>query len=89
MAGNMLIEELKKQILDFRFEAEKESIGRILETGDGVARLSGLSGVAASELISFDSGAVGVALNLEESEVGVMMLSGGNGIREGEIAKGT
>jgi F-type H+/Na+-transporting ATPase subunit alpha len=89
MAGNMLIEELKKQISDFRFEAEKESIGRILETGDGVARLSGLSGVAASELISFDSGAVGVALNLEESEVGVMMLSGGNGVREGEIAKGT
>ncbi|NTW90197.1 MAG: F0F1 ATP synthase subunit alpha [Candidatus Moranbacteria bacterium] len=89
MAGNMLIEELKKQIADFRFEAEKESVGRILETGDGVARLSGLSGVAASELISFDSGAVGVALNLEESEVGVMMLSGGNGIREGEIAKGT
>lgn len=89
MAGNMLIEELKKQIADFRFEAEKESVGRILETGDGVARLSGLSGVAASELISFDSGAVGVALNLEESEVGVMMLSGGNGVREGEIAKGT
>ncbi|NTV55417.1 MAG: F0F1 ATP synthase subunit alpha, partial [Candidatus Moranbacteria bacterium] len=87
--SNMLIEELKKQIADFRFEAEKESVGRILETGDGVARLSGLSGVAASELISFDSGAVGVALNLEESEVGVMMLSGGNGVREGEIAKGT
>ncbi len=87
--SNMLIEELKKQIADFRFEAEKESIGRILETGDGVARLSGLSGVAASELISFDSGAVGVALNLEESEVGVMMLSGGNGVCEGEIAKGT
>ena len=87
--ANILIEELKKQISDFRFEAEKESIGRILETGDGVARLSGLSGVAASEIISFESGAVGVALNLEESEVGVMLLSGGNGVREGEIAKGT
>ena len=85
----MLIEELKKQIADFRFEAEKESIGRILETGDGVARLSGLSGVAASEIISFESGAVGVALNLEEAEVGVMMLSGGNGVCEGETAKGT
>jgi len=87
--ANMLIEELKKQIADFRFETEKESVGRILETGDGVARLSGLSGVAASELISFESGAVGVALNLEEAEVGVMMLSGGNGVREGETAKGT
>ena len=87
--ANILIEELKKQIADFRFEAEKESIGRILETGDGVARLSGLSGVAASEIISFESGAVGVALNLEEAEVGVMMLSGGNGVREGETAKGT
>jgi len=87
--ANMLIEELKKQISDFRFEAGKEAVGRILETGDGVARLSGLSGVAASELIAFQSGAVGVALNLEESEVGVMMLSGGNGVREGETAKGT
>ncbi|NTW15820.1 MAG: F0F1 ATP synthase subunit alpha [Candidatus Moranbacteria bacterium] len=87
--SNMLIEELKKQIADFRFEAEKESIGRILETGDGVARLSGLSGVAASEIVAFESGAVGVALNLEESEVGVMMLSGGEGVREGETAKGT
>ncbi len=87
--SNMLIEELKKQIADFRFEAEKESVGRILETGDGVARLSGLSGVAASEIVSFESGAVGVAQNLEEGEVGVMMLSGGDGVREGETAKGT
>lgn len=87
--SNMLIEELKKQIADFRFEAEKESVGRILETGDGVARLSGLSGVAASEIVSFESGAVGVAQNLEEGEVGVMMLSGGDGVRESETAKGT
>lgn len=87
--ANMLIEELKKQIAGFDFSAEKESVGRILEAGDGIARLSGLGNVAASEIVAFESGAVGVALNLEESEVGVMMLSGGDDVREGETAKGT
>ncbi len=87
--ANMLIEELKRQIAGFDFSAEKESVGRILEAGDGIARLSGLGGVAASEIVAFESGAVGVALNLEESEVGVMMLSGGDDVREGESAKGT
>ena len=85
----MLIEELKKQIAGFDFASEKESVGRVLEAGDGIARLSGLGNVAASEIVAFENGEVGVALNLEESEVGVMMLSGGNDVREGETAKGT
>ena len=85
----MLIEELKKQIAGFDFASEKESVGRVLEAGDGIARLSGLGNVSASEIVAFENGEVGVALNLEESEVGVMMLSGGNDVREGETAKGT
>lgn len=85
----MLIEELKRQIESFDHETKKEKIGRVLEMGDGVARLSGLSDVASSEIIEFESGAIGVAQNLEESEVGVMILSGAERVKEGEIAKGT
>jgi F-type H+-transporting ATPase subunit alpha len=87
--ANTLIEELKRQIESFDHETKKEKIGRVMETGDGVARLSGLSDVASSEIVEFGSGAIGVAQNLEESEVGVMILSGAEGVKEGETAKGT
>ncbi len=87
--ANTLIDELKRQIADFDHAAKKEKIGRVMETGDGVARLSGLSDVASSEIVEFESGAVGVAQNLEESEVGVMILSGAESVKEGETAKAT
>ena len=87
--ANTLIEELKRQIESFDHETRKEKVGRVMETGDGVARLSGLSDVASSEIVEFESGAIGVAQNLEESEVGVMILSGAEAVKEGEIAKGT
>ncbi len=87
--ANTLIEELKRQIESFDHETKKEKIGRVMETGDGVARLSGLSDAASSEIVEFESGAIGVAQNLEESEVGVMILSGAEGVKEGETAKGT
>ncbi len=87
--SNTLIDELKRQIEGFEGSAKKEVIGRVLETGDGVARLSGLSDVASSELVEFEDGAVGVALNLEESEAGIMILSGAETVKEGQTAKGT
>jgi F-type H+-transporting ATPase subunit alpha len=87
--ANTLIDELKRQIESFDHMTRKEKIGRVMETGDGVARLSGLSDVASSEIVEFESGAIGVAQNLEESEVGVMILSGAEGVKEGETATGT
>lgn len=86
--ANTLIEELKRQIGSFEGVAKREFVGRVLETGDGVARLSGLSDVASSELVLFEDGAVGVALNLEESEAGIMILSGAETVKDGQTAKG-
>ena len=87
--SNPLIEELKKQINDFHHEPKAEAIGTVLEVGDGVARVSGLSEVMASEMIEFANGAYGVALNLEEGEAGIMLLGETGDIKEGMIAKST
>lgn len=86
---NPLIEELKKQISEFHHEPKAEAIGTVLEVGDGVARVSGLSQVMVSEMIEFENGAYGVALNLEEGEAGVMLLGETGDIKEGTIAKST
>lgn len=86
---NPLIEELKKQIENFEAVSKTEAVGSVLEVGDGVARVAGLAQAMASEMIEFENGAVGVALNLEEEEVGVMLLGEGHAISEGMSAKTT
>ncbi len=80
---NPLIEELKKELTRFHHAVEREAVGTILEVGDGVARVAGLSEVMASEMVEFEDGTLGVALNLEESEVGVMVMS-----EMGELSEG-
>lgn len=87
--SNPLIEELKKELSQFHRAVEREAIGTVLEVGDGVARVAGLSEVMASEMVEFENGALGVALNLEESEVGVMVMSELGDISEGMKVKAT
>lgn len=87
--SNPLIEELKKELAQFHQATEREAIGTVLEVGDGVARVAGLSDAMASEMVEFENGALGVALNLEESEVGVMILSEVGNISEGMKVKAT
>ena len=87
--SNPLIEELKKELSQFHRVVEREAIGTVLEVGDGVARVAGLSEVMASEMVEFENGALGVALNLEESEVGVMVMSELGDISEGMKVKAT
>jgi F-type H+-transporting ATPase subunit alpha len=87
--SNPLIEELKKELSQFHHAVERESIGTVLEVGDGVARVAGLSEVMASEMVEFENGALGVALNLEESEVGVMIMSEMGDLSEGTKVKAT
>ncbi len=87
--SNPLIEELKKQIAGFQHEPKAEAVGTVLEVGDGVARVSGLSEVMASEMVEFENGVVGVALNLEEGEAGIMLLGETGDLREGMTAKST
>ena len=91
--SNPLIEELKKQIAGFENEIAREEIGTVLEVGDGVARVSGLTDVLSQEMVEFVTATgetiVGVVLNLEEDEVGVMLLSETGSLKEGDVVKRT
>ncbi len=84
-----IIESLKKQIEDFKSQAVIEKVGKVLEIGDGIARISGLSDCMASEMIQFENGEIGVALNLEEDSIGAIILGDYLGIKEGDTVKTT
>jgi len=82
-----IIEQLKQQISDFKTEIKEEKIGTVIEVADGIAMATGLSEVASMEMTQFDNGAIGVALNLEEGQVGIMVLGEYRGICEGMKVK--
>ncbi len=82
-------EVLKKQLQGFKTEVELEEVGTVLQVGDGIARIYGLSSVQANELIEFDSGVMGIVLNLEEDNVGAVLLGSTELIREGDTVKRT
>jgi F-type H+-transporting ATPase subunit alpha len=78
---------LKEQLSGFRSEAELQEVGTVLQIGDGIARIYGLEGVQYGELIEFDGGLQGIALNLEEDNVGAVLLGRSSGVREGDTVK--
>jgi len=80
---------LREQLSNFKSEAELEEVGTVLQIGDGVARIYGLSGVQAGELIEFENGVEAMALNLEEDNVGAVLLGDSAGITEGATVKRT
>jgi F-type H+-transporting ATPase subunit alpha len=82
-------EILKKQIEGFKSEVELEEVGTVLQVGDGIARIYGLNSVQANELIEFDSGVMGIVLNLEEDNVGSVLLGSTELIKEGDSVKRT
>jgi F-type H+/Na+-transporting ATPase subunit alpha len=92
---DFIIETLKKQIENFKSETKTEKVGRVIEVGDGIARISGLSDVMASEMLEFVSShgsknsVYGVALNLEEDQIGAMILGEYEEIKEGDTVKST
>jgi len=89
MSKDYIIEQLKKQIENFETKTQTEKVGTVLEVGDGVAKVSGLSDVMASEMLEFPNGIYGVALNLEEGQIGAMILGAFEGIKEGDQVKST
>ncbi|MCF6357617.1 MAG: F0F1 ATP synthase subunit alpha, partial [Draconibacterium sp.] len=78
---------LKQQLEGFKSEAELEEVGTVLQVGDGIARIYGLSNVEANEMIEFDSGVQGIVLNLEEDNVGAVLLGPTEKIKEGDTVK--
>ncbi|MCK5137554.1 MAG: F0F1 ATP synthase subunit alpha [Bacteroidales bacterium] len=82
-------EILKKQIEGFKSSVELEEVGTVLQVGDGIARIYGLNNVQANELIEFYSGVMGIVLNLEEDNVGAVLLGSSELIKEGDSVKRT
>jgi F-type H+-transporting ATPase subunit alpha len=80
---------LKQQLSGFKSEAELEEVGTVLQVGDGIARVYGLSKAESGELVEFDNGVQAIVLNLEEDNVGVVLLGPGDGIKEGSSVKRT
>ncbi len=80
---------LKQQLQGFKSANELSEVGTVLTVGDGIARIYGLSNVQANELIEFDNGIKGIALNLEEDNVGAVILGSSEGIREGDTVRRT
>ena len=80
---------LKEQLSGYKSEAELEEVGTVLQIGDGVARIYGLGGVQAGELLQFENGVEALALNLEEDNVGAVLLGTSSGIKEGDVVKRT
>ncbi len=80
---------LREQLAGHKSAAELEEVGTVLQVGDGIARIYGLSNVQSGELVEFESGLQGIVLNLEEDNVGVVLLGASKGIKEGSVAKRT
>ena len=80
---------LKEQLAGFKTEAQLEEVGTVLQIGDGIARIYGLSEVQAGELIEFENGLTAIVLNLEEDNVGAVLLGSSAGIKEGDTVKRT
>lgn len=80
---------IKEQIQEFENSVDVKEVGYVLQVGDGIARAYGLENVMAGELVSFPNGAQGVVFNLEQDNVGLVILGEGRGISEGDIVERT
>jgi len=80
---------LKKNLEGYEPSLEARTVGRITEVGDGIARISGLPDCAVNELLEFEDGTVGLALNLDETSIGAVVLGKSDSIEEGQAVKAT
>ncbi|HAD33169.1 MAG TPA: F0F1 ATP synthase subunit alpha, partial [Chitinophagaceae bacterium] len=80
---------LRQQLGNFNASADLEEVGTVLQVGDGIARIYGLNGVRSGELVEFENGVQAIALNLEEDNVGVVLMGEGKGIKEGNKVRRT
>ncbi|MFM7104339.1 MAG: F0F1 ATP synthase subunit alpha [Flavobacteriales bacterium] len=80
---------LREQLSGMKSEAELQEVGTILQVGDGIARIYGLSNVQSGELVEFENGVKGIVLNLEEDNVGAVLLGPGGELKEGSMVKRT
>ncbi|MEK7105885.1 MAG: F0F1 ATP synthase subunit alpha, partial [Patescibacteria group bacterium] len=87
--NNNIVENLKKEIQNFSLKLKVEKVGHVIEVFDGIVKVSGLSDIKSSEMVTFKNGETGVALNLEEDAVGVIVLGDFSKIKEGDEVHAT
>lgn len=80
---------LRQQLSGYKTEAELEEVGTVLQVGDGIARVYGLTQAQAGELVEFETGVQAIVLNLEEDNVGVVLMGSGDSIKEGSTVRRT
>jgi len=80
---------LKEEIKNFGTDSEITEVGQVLSIGDGIARIHGLDNVQAGEMVAFADGTKGMALNLEDDNVGVVLFGSDSAIKEGDTVKRT
>ena len=80
---------LRQQLSGHKSNKDLQEVGTVLQVGDGIARIYGLSNVQSGELVEFDNGIQAIVLNLEEDNVGVVLLGPSKGIKEGDTVKRT
>ena len=87
ISADEIAEVIKKEIANFESEIDVREVGTVLEVGDGIARVHGLTNVAAGEMVEFPGGIIGLAFNLEENSVGIIILGDYLKINEGDQVK--
>jgi F-type H+-transporting ATPase subunit alpha len=87
ISSQQIAEALRKYVDSFEPSMEREQVGRVLSTGDGVAIVDGLPGAMANELLQFPNGVLGIAFNLDEDTIGCILLGGAEEIEEGDAVK--
>ena len=80
---------IREEIESYKSTLDVSNVGTVLEVGDGIARIYGLSNAMSGELLTFENGVVGMALNLEENNIGAVIFGESRGIKEGSTVRGT
>ncbi len=89
ISAGEITEALRKHVTDFDRPVSAEQVGRVVEVGDGIARVSGLPSAKVNELLEFEDGTVGLAMNLDEETIGAVVLGSVDGIEEEQVVRST
>ena len=89
ISASEISDALRRHVTDYNPTVGVEQIGRVVEVGDGIARVSGLPGAKVNELLEFEDGTVGLAMNLDEETIGAVVLGSVDGIDEDQIVRAT
>jgi F-type H+-transporting ATPase subunit alpha len=89
ISANEITEALRKHVTDFNPSVGAEQVGRVVEVGDGIARVSGLPSAKVNELLEFEDGTLGLAMNLDEDTIGAVVLGSVDKIEEEQVVRAT